>query len=64
MYYHYHYHYYYYTHIYLIGQASSEKTKGIGGLVTLCADIGCQFIEREEKKRTQQTTEGNSLNLL
>ena len=45
------------TKFYFTGQASSEKTKGIGGLVTLCADLGCQFIEREEEKRNQQTSE-------
>ena len=44
------------------GQASSVKTKGIGGLVTHCADIGCQFIEREEKKRSggQKPEQGSS----
>lgn len=46
-----------------LGQASSEKTKGIGGLVTLCADIGCSFIEREEMKRSGQD-KGKDLSIL
>eukprot|EP00111_Clytia_hemisphaerica_P016518 TCONS_00048981-protein len=39
----------------LQGQASSDKAKGIGGLVTVCADIGCTFIDREETKRSKES---------